>query len=425
VAGSGTPATISAPTNAPGAGVVSTLTLDSVLAGNGNVTFSSSVNQNALSTVYLGAQSTYEGGTLLDTAGTSATQIIVRLGIHNALPTTTVLTIDGQPGAGSGRFADLNLNGFNQQLAGLTNNPRSLRIQRVVNSDISAPATLTIHNTGNHTFSGSLGGSAGGSVSAAAMPGTTNGNNFGLTKSGVGTFTLTGSNSYSGGTTVNGGTLSLGTINAGNNSSTVTIAGSGAFLKLNFAGTDTVARLFIGPSQKPAGTYGHSSTGATNGGLGAGAMDAFFAPGTGTLTVTGSPALSGYAAWQAVNAPTGTAGDDFDNDGVANGVEYVLGGTATTNDLAKLPVVSITGGNLVFTFIRDQSSIDGSTNVAIEVGGNLSDWSASYPVPSSAVVNNPGLTVVKNVPAAGKDTITLTLPLDPGGITFARLKAVP
>ncbi len=38
----------------------------------------------------------------MDTTGAStASQIVVKLGTNNALPTSTVLTIDGQVGAGS------------------------------------------------------------------------------------------------------------------------------------------------------------------------------------------------------------------------------------------------------------------------------------------------------------------------------------
>ena len=242
----------------------------------------------------------------------------------------------------------------------------------------------------------------------------------GLAKAGSNTLTLNGANTYTGDTTVNSGTLNLGTINAGNEPSTVTIAASGALLKLNFTGTDTVARLFIGTSQKPAGTYGHSSTGATNGGLGVGAMDAFFAPATGTLTVTGSS----YAAWQAFHAPSGTASDDFDNDSVPNGVEYVIGGTSNADDRAKLPTATTANGNLIFNFIRDQTSIDGITTVEIQTGENLANWPASYPVPGTAAANNPGVTVLKNTPAAGQDTVTLTLPLS--DLTkFARLRVMP
>lgn len=242
VASTGTTATISAPINAPGAGVVSTLTLDSVLSGSGNVAFTSSVNQNALSTVYLGAQSTYAGSTLLDTDGTTATQIILKLGIHNALPTTTVLTIDGQPGVSSGRVAELNLNGFNQQLAGLTNVAQSLRLQRVVNSNVSAAATLTINNSSNFTFSGILGASADGSVSASSTPGSTNGNNFGLAKRGAGSFTLSGANTYAGGTTISGGKLIAQSSNTALGSSSVAVA-SPATLQLhnNLAVNTTLA----------------------------------------------------------------------------------------------------------------------------------------------------------------------------------------
>jgi autotransporter-associated beta strand protein len=295
----------------------------------------------------------------------------------------------------------------------------------VVNSNVSPAATLTISNSADYTFSGSLGSDApNGSVAAAAMPGSTDGNNFRLAKSGGGAFTLTGGITYSGDTIVSGGTLSLGSGNPGNDSSTVFLGASGDRLKLNFTGTDTVARLVIGSSQRPAGQYGHSSTGASNGGLGVGAVDAWFASGTGTLTVTVNPPLSGYAAWRAVNAPTGMASDDSDGDGVANAVEYVLGGTSSASDRAKLPVISMVGGNALFRFVRDHASIDGTTTVEIEVSPDLRDWSTRYPVPADAVTNQAGVTVQKNSPAAGKDTVTLVLPLT-GETGFVRMKVTP
>jgi autotransporter-associated beta strand protein len=201
---------IGAPTNNIGNQAINPFVLNGAIGGTGNVTFSSSLNSNVNQTVTLGAAASYSGTTLLHTSGGTASQIIVRLGVDNALPVTTVVTIDGRQGAGSGRYAEINLSGFNQTLAGLTNTPRADRVQRIVNSDVSAAATLTINNTDDYTFSGNLGSGANGSVSSIPTPGSTNGSNFGLTKSGSGTFTLTGNNPFYGPTTVTAGILSLG-----------------------------------------------------------------------------------------------------------------------------------------------------------------------------------------------------------------------
>ncbi|OYV04446.1 MAG: hypothetical protein CFE26_16860 [Verrucomicrobiales bacterium VVV1] len=146
-----------------------------------------------------------------------------------------------------------------------------------------------------------------------------------------------------------------------------------------------------------------------------------FTEANGILTMT----LFGYSLWAATNAPTGTAADDFDGDGVANGVEYVLGGTSATKDASKLPQISTSGGNAIFTFIRDQASIDGITTLSIETGSDLATWPSSYLVPVGAVASNPGVTVLKNTPVSGKDTVTLREPMIPSGRKFARLKMVP
>lgn len=123
----------------------------------------------------------------------------------------------------------------------------------------------------------------------------------------------------------------------------------------------------------------------------------------------------GYATWSAENAPTGTAADDFDGDGVSNGIEYVLGGTKTTNDLAKLPAPLATpGGDFVFSFVRSQASKTSDTTVRIQVGTTLSTWPLSYDVATA-----PEVTTTDN--GNGTETVTLTLPRNPDAKKFARL----
>lgn len=138
----------------------------------------------------------------------------------------------------------------------------------------------------------------------------------------------------------------------------------------------------------------------------------------------GSP----YDTWAAINAPTtgNNPSADEDGDGVSNGVEFVLGGTISTNDLGKLPAVSTSGGNMTFTFLRAQSSIDPKTGLSIEVSTDLAAWNippSPYTVPDGAVANNPGVTVVKDT-SPGFDTVTLTVPQTSDSKKFARLQVV-
>jgi len=142
------------------------------------------------------------------------------------------------------------------------------------------------------------------------------------------------------------------------------------------------------------------------------------------LETTAPPSGTPYDTWAATNAPTGNPDDDFDGDGVSNAVEFVLGGLATTNDLDKLPAVATSGGDMTFTFVRDQTSIDAATTVTIEVGTDLQTWNtppSPYAVPDTATVGPP-VAVVDNL--NGTDTVTLTVAQAPDAKKFARLKVV-
>jgi autotransporter-associated beta strand protein len=75
-----------------------------------------------------------------------------------------------------------------------------------------------------------------------------------VTKSGTGTWTLSGTNTYTGPTTVTQGTLSLTTTRGLGPDSEVSVA-AGATLDLNFKGQMKVRKLSIDGKPQPAGTY--------------------------------------------------------------------------------------------------------------------------------------------------------------------------
>ena len=116
----------------------------------------------------------------------------------------------------------------------------------------------------------------------------------GLQKLGDGTLTLLLPSTYTGDTTVNGGTLEI--IDAHlDDASTVSIL-TDATMDLNFIGTDTVARLTLGGVYQPAGFYDSS----THGGYftGTGSLQVVPEPGTLALLVMGLSGLPVYGRRQ-------------------------------------------------------------------------------------------------------------------------------
>jgi len=186
------------------------LILNGPITGAGNLTFQGECVSGNNPYIILNSQSTYTGSTLItcDVNGNAGLNLYVQLGIDNALPTNTVLTLDGLDSIG--RTVALDLNGFSQTLAGLSNVPRNNRLQQILNSS-AAPSILTVNNTSNFVFSGQIGNASSG--------------NLGLTKTGVGTLTLAGANSYTGPTAISAGGLTFST--AGSVATDITVA-SGA-----------------------------------------------------------------------------------------------------------------------------------------------------------------------------------------------------
>ncbi len=277
----------------------------------------------------------------------------------------------------------------------------------------------------------------------------------GLSQIGTGNTVLTLANTYSGPTNITAGTLSLGSndvipdgsaIALGNATfdaatfqdtlSTLDVEGNatinlGSGALLAFANSSAID--WSGGTLNLTGTFVSASSlrfGTNSGGLTAAQLALFHIAGYSSFSLNpngfliGQP-LQGYAAWQAANQSTGTPADDDDGDGVANALEYILGGTRGANDLAKLPMASTLAGDLIFTFVRDQASIDGSTIVEIQLSSDLTTWPTTYQVPDGSVAASPGLTVAKETPAAGSDRVTLTLPQAPDAKIFIRLKVNP
>jgi len=143
------------------------------------------------------------------------------------------------------------------------------------------------------------------------------------------------------------------------------------------------------------------------------------AVGTELVTVT----LDAYKTWASAAAFSA----DSNNDGVANGLAWILGAaTPSANSNALLPTASASAsGGLTLTFKRLQASIDQSTLV-LEYSNSLTSNSWT-PVPLSKDAGAHSYSngvVVTVTQASPSDTVSVNIPASNGpGKVFARLKA--
>jgi hypothetical protein len=82
----------------------------------------------------------------------------------------------------------------------------------------------------------------------------------------------------------------------------------------------------------------------------------------GTYTVTYTSGSS--STTRTVNVKIQNPSADSDNDGLSNLMEYLLGGSLTANDSAKLPTATVSGTELILTFTA-RSDVTSATPVAL------------------------------------------------------------
>ncbi len=131
----------------------------------------------------------------------------------------------------------------------------------------------------------------------------------------------------------------------------------------------------------------------------------------------------GFVAWlNAAGVPGGVslAGVDSDQDGVANALEFVLGGNPSVADSAPGPVLEVTPQNLIFTFNRTDASEAPGVSLVVQTAEALGEWSEGVAIGSTTATSGPGVEIFEN--GNLPDFILVTIPRTNSQLKFARLK---
>jgi len=328
-----------------------TVKFSGVISGSGEgVTIAAGTSSSG--TVVLSGANTYSGGTTINSGPT------LQLGAANTIPGNTI----------AGDVTDngiLDLNTYSDTINGLNGSG-------TVNTVAGGTPTLTVGANGDSgTFSGVIKNTAG---------------TLALTKSGSGTETLSGANTYSGVTTISAGTLygsasgsipgnvtvSAGTLELGNASAmssgaTLNLASSPASgaVNLNFSGTQTISALNFGSTSMAQGTWGASGAAHNNAAF----------TGSGLLNVTSG--------------------------GTSQTITFPNPGTQTYGVAPITLTASAPGGTVTYTVTSGPATVSGSTLTitgagSVTVQANQSGtttYNAAAAVNQTFTVNKAALTV--------------------------------
>lgn len=325
-------------------------TISGILSGTGSLT------KSGAGTLTLSGANTFTGGTTLS-AG------VLAIGNNSALG-SGILAITGgsiQASGGSRSFANAATLGANASVTGANDLAFAGKL-----TQSGGNRTLTISNTGLTTFAGgiqltnssrkrtlTIAGTGNALVSGAI----TNGNATGsLVKSGTGTLTLSGANTYTGTTTLTAGTVVLGS-NTALGTGTVTL--NGASLQSGLAGVALANAITLSASTSFAGSLDLTLNGTVTQNNGNRTLT-FNGPG---LTTFGGKFLLSN------NNTTRTLTIAGSADAALNGI--VSNGTkATSGNIIKSGTGTLTlGGSAANTF-SGSTTVNGGTLVLAKSSGN-------------------------------------------------------
>jgi autotransporter-associated beta strand protein len=293
--------------NASAAGDVVTCTLSNVTANANN----------------------YQGGTEIDASGTAV--FTLAMGAANQFP-------NGANASDVTNNGSLKLNGYSQTINGLWGSGTL--------DGVSGTPTLTI-GANNES-----------STNACVVKNTTG--SLSLTKTGSGIATFTGTLSYNGNTTVNGGILSLQQPSFYVNS-TISIA-SGATLDLPNGGTFSVANLLLNGVYQSIGTYNSTTSPG-------------YITGSGQLTITGGSLPDSWSGATSANWSQSNWAGGHNPPNTGDSINFTsatgVGGTSLNDDL--------TSSSFLISGINYSSDAAGFTvnGNAFNLGGAVSNNAAS------------------------------------------------
>jgi autotransporter-associated beta strand protein len=242
----------------------------------------------------------------------------------------------------------------------------------------------------------------------------------GLTKLGAGVLTLSGNNINSGTTTITAGAITIPPGGGLADSSTLVV--DGGLINIPDAGQiEIVAGLTIGDGPAlPDGDYTQASNPEAISGAGILRVQPF--------------AGTGYDIWSAGAGLTLGVNDGPEEDvepsgpdGIANVLEYILGGDPLSSDPEILPQGVINGDNYEFTFNRaDDSELD--TTQTFQWSTDMETWNSVTVGAGNSGPDGNGVsvTVIEGEPATTPDVVTVSVPTsnaDAAGKIFARLQA--